>query len=171
MATTGHGKFTNYNTIDNTNLNYINNNNTKNNYNNINNTIITLFNISTKNINTLLTTTLKLLHNVNSYNIPQNIPQATTNTPQASMGSLLPPPKGITWRTIYRRTSRVHIPSTSKYYLDPSPFFHNNKKKENKNIPPSSNSQTPHNCPTACVSGVLPYEHRVGTAPCSKLLI
>ena len=64
-ATTPHGAFK-YNNKHNNNNNYYNNNNNINknniiNNNNIYNVITTLFNILTKNLNTLLSTTLKLL--------------------------------------------------------------------------------------------------------------
>ena len=90
----------------------------------------------------LLTTTLKLLQTT-SHNIPQNTFQAATHTPQASMGPLPPPLKGIMWRTIHCRTSCILILSMSRYYLDPFPHFFNNKKKENKNIPPPSSTTKP----------------------------
>ena len=63
VAATPHGAFKNNNNHLNYNYNYNNNYNNNNNINNNNiyNTLITLFNISTKNLNTLLITTIKLL--------------------------------------------------------------------------------------------------------------
>ena len=122
MTTTSHAPNFNNNTSNYTNQHYTNNNINNNNNNNTNiiNTIITLFNISTKNLNTLLSTTLKQLQNNPQYSHPA--PNPTPPSTQASLGALPPPPKGITWRTIHHRTSCKLIPSTLRYYLDPLPF-------------------------------------------------
>jgi hypothetical protein len=90
MATKSHAPNFNNNNNNHTHQHYTNNNINNNNNNNttIINTIITLFNISTKNLNTLLSTTLKQLLNNPQYSHP-----ATNPTPPNTQASLetLPP--------------------------------------------------------------------------------
>ena len=120
MATTSHAPNFNNKTNNYTHQHYTNNNINNNNNNNTNiiNTIITLFNISTKNLNTLLSTTLKQLQNNPQYSHPATNP--TPPSTQASLGALPPPPKGITWRTIHHRTSRKLIPNYKRHPSHPS---------------------------------------------------
>ena len=126
-AATPHGAFkNNYNHLNyyynNNNNNNINNNNINN--NNIYNTTITLFNISTKNLNTIK-------------HLPPQTPPATLSI--TCLSALPPASKGITWCIVYHRASHTLIPSSSPYYKDPSLLFRGTPLPS-----PSSPQRPPH---------------------------
>ena len=104
--------------------------------NNIYNTIITLFNNSTKNLNTLLSTTLKAV----TLLPPTFSTQTNPPLPVPARPVPLPPcPKGIMWRTVYFRSSRLLIPSISCFYNDPTQIY-KNKKTPPPPLPPTKKS-------------------------------
>ena len=82
-----------------------NNNNNLNNYNNIYNTITTLFNISTKNLNTLLFTTIKLL---SPPPLPEFVPPL-----------LLPPPLSLQLQKVLRGKQYITVHHTRSSPLLP----------------------------------------------------
>jgi hypothetical protein len=122
--------------------NIINNNNNTSTNNNINNTIITLFNISTKNLHQLLSTAIKSLHYQS--NIPTTPQPTAPPTNAASPTNLpahipLPPlPPNIKWRVVRLRTSRFLIPSTSPFYRNPSLIYKGEVSSQKKKSKPSS---------------------------------
>ena len=139
------------------NNSYYNQNKNYNNNNNTYNIITTLFTISTKNLNTLLSTTLKTL---------QLLPPPSTNYPPPSSSQFSPPlpvspslppaPKGITWCTMYHRSSQTLIPSSSPYFKAPSLLFRSTLPPPSP--PPSTSAGScPMNIGGEILEGDIPF--------------